>query len=226
MLINVPFEYRPSANVKCNNCGHKQKMMPSLNIKKWIYADEYLDGFKVGFEKDYFIHKFEFCENCNNFGNSICFNYTEKFNTEKIQDILSNNHLSQIEKALAIQIEIFPDDLQGYLDLFWYYDFNKNENLFKMYGEMLVNILKIKYQNEQKIEHLALLLEIYRRLGEFENVLEWENKEKEIPYIKTEDRTATHFTETLIIRQIIELSRKRNSKRKKNFHQNLKPRFF
>lgn len=228
MLISLPFEFRPgpAINVRCNNCGHTQQINPSLDIKKWISADEYLDGFKIGFEKKYFTHKFEFCENCNNFGNTICNNYTEKFNTEKIQNILINDHLSKIEKALTVQVEIYPNDIQGYLNLFWYYDFNRDENLFKMYGEMLIEILESKYQSEQRIEHLALKLEICRRLGKFNEVLKWENKLKEIPFIKTEDRFAVHMTEILTIRQIIELSHKQNSKRKKNLYQNLRPRCF
>ena len=136
--IKIPFNFRPSLNTKCGCCGHIQKIMPSINFKEYVSAPEYLDGFKIGFETEYFVKKFEFCEKCGNFGKAICYDFTKDFNNEKIQGILKSS-LSKIEKALTIQIELFPKDIQGYLDLYWFYDLtNVDESLLNLYRNILI----------------------------------------------------------------------------------------
>lgn len=222
MKIMIPFEFRPPLNTRCGHCGNVQKIIPSINITKYLSAPEYLDGFKVGFETEYFNTKFEFCEKCDNFGRTICYDNTKDFKKEKIQSILKSP-MSKIEKALTIQMELSPKELQVYLDLYWFYDIhNIGKEILNMYRNILIEELERLYKKKHLIQHLSLIIELYRRKGDFETALKYADKMNN----HHNNDIGTKFTETMVIKQEIDLCKKKISTRQKFELKNYKPRFF
>jgi hypothetical protein len=143
------------------------------HYRDYFLAKSYLDDLKVGFENAYIEQKYEVCENCRNVAESLHEDNARYYN-DKILQILQDKSLTKTEQHFLIIHEIFNNE-QTLLDLYWYYDINKNNKLIP-YREELIEYYKREYKKIKNIRDIRMLVELYRRKGDFKTALKWAKK--------------------------------------------------
>lgn len=179
MIKEAPIRYRNGDyGVVCAKCGHEQLELQTPTSFEYFAKQEYLDGFRVGMEVDYFELMFEKCEECDNLAPTIQLDWTKHFGEAKIKAILESDK-PELEKRFLIAHEINPCH-QSLLDLYWYYDLNKPEEI-EPYREELIEQFKEAYEDEQSRYGLRMYVELLRRKGEFKKAIRAAKKDLFLP---------------------------------------------
>ena len=212
MIQEIPFFYRSGKGmVQCSNCGHVQNVLPSLSLNEFFQSQIYLDNLRVGVENKYFNTKYQTCEKCGNFGDTLFFNIFKNIEQDVYDKILFLN-IEDIEKRLLIMSTI-TNSTQSLLDLYWYYDFNNKKEVVE-YRDKLIKLYTEKFNKTKDKHSLRMLVELLRRKGEFDVAIKLAKSYRNLPqndFNKYLDKTNPY--ENDILKLEIKLCKKKDCSR-------------
>jgi hypothetical protein len=212
MIKEAPIPYRNGDyTVVCAKCGCEQLELQTPTSFEYFAKEEYLDGFRVGMETEYFELMFQKCEQCDNFAPSLKLDWAKAFDNADIKKILDSD-IPELEKRFLIAHEI-EDSFQSRVDLYWYYDLQNSDKASK-YRDELIEAYKEAYEDDQSRYALRMYVELLRRKGEFRKAIRAAKKDKFLPNSEINRQLEmTSPYESEMIKQEIKLCKEENSDR-------------
>ena len=167
----APIKCRLEKDVGCAHCHLTQKEPKGIMRVEYYSCCQNFDDSMYTMEDTYFNEKYMYCPECGNIAEDLEHeDNTPYFNTKEIRDI-SNSNKPQIEKNFLIMHKIH-NTYQTLLDIYRYYQYTNNEEEARPYRNQIISKLEEEYQNHHYLHTLRLLIEYYRRNGDFDKALD------------------------------------------------------
>jgi uncharacterized OB-fold protein len=204
--------FKNQTHIQCKHCGHKQ-LRPQTTDPVWFIADQnYLDDGLVELQQKYFAEKYTICENCGNIYQTEDEDNFEIINTEDVQLVLHSNK-SQIEKIFTIMY-IVRKSFETTKDLYYLYMFLENKKAEQYFRNQLIRLYSDRFIKHQDIISLRMLIELYRRNGDFDRTLVFiENDFVKLKSLSDETIRTADSQEYAHIEKEKELCKSKNSDR-------------
>ena len=167
----APILHRKGKLIGCAHCHLAQTEPVGMTDHEYNSFIRNFDGTLCTMEDTYFNEKYMYCPECGNIAEDLEHeDNTPYFNTKEIRDI-SNSNKPQIEKNFLIMHKIH-NTYQTLLDIYRYYQYTNNEEEARPYRNQIISKLEEDYQNHHYLHTLRLLIEYYRRNGDFDKALD------------------------------------------------------
>ena len=167
----APILHRKGKLIGCAHCHLAQTEPEGMTDHEYNSFIRNFDGTLCTMEDTYFNEKYMYCPECGNIAEDLEHeDNTPYFNTKEIRDI-SNSNKPQIEKNFLIMHKIH-NTYQTLLDIYRYYQYTNNEEEARPYRNQIISKLEEDYQNHHYLHTLRLLIEYYRRNGDFDKALD------------------------------------------------------
>ena len=167
----APILHRKGRLIGCAHCHLAQTEPVGMTDHEYNSFVRNFDGTLCTMEDTYFKEKYMYCPECGNIAEDLEHeDNTPYFNTKEIRDI-SNSNKPQIEKNFLIMHKIH-NTYQTLLDIYRYYQYTNNEEEARPYRNQIISKLEEDYQNHHYLHTLRLLIEYYRRNGDFDKALD------------------------------------------------------
>lgn len=167
----APILHRKGKLIGCAHCHLAQTEPVGMTDNEYNSFIRNFDGTLCTMEDTYFNEKYMYCPECGNIAEDLEHeDNTPYFNTKEIRDI-SNSNKPQIEKNFLIMHKIH-NTYQTLLDIYRYYQYTNNEEEARPYRNQIISKLEEDYQNHHYLHTLRLLIEYYRRNGDFDKALD------------------------------------------------------
>ena len=167
----APILHRKGRLIGCAHCHLAQTEPVGMTDHEYNSFVRNFDGTLCTMEDTYFKEKYMYCPECGNIAEDLEHeDNTPYFNTKEIRDI-SNSNKPQIEKNFLIMHKIH-NTYQTLLDIYRYYQYTNNEEEARPYRDQIISKLEEDYQNHHYLHTLRLLIEYYRRNGDFDKALD------------------------------------------------------
>ena len=166
-----PIKRRYKEKTHCHHCYRVQDALRGMDYFEYTPCCKNMDDSMYTMEDTYFNEKYMYCPECGNIAEDLEHeDNTPYFNTKEIRDI-SNSNKPQIEKNFLIMHKIH-NTYQTLLDIYRYYQYTNNEEEARPYRNQSISKLEEDYQNHHYLRTLRLLIEYYRRNGDFDKALD------------------------------------------------------
>ena len=166
-----PIKRRYKEKTHCHHCYRVQDALRGMDYFEYTPCCKNMDDSMYTMEDTYFNEKYMYCPECGNIAEDLEHeDNTPYFNTKEIRDIFNSNR-PQIEKNFLIMHKIH-NTYQTLLDIYRYYQYTNNEEEAKPYRNQIISKLEEDYQNHHYLHTLRLLIEYYRRNGDFDKALD------------------------------------------------------
>lgn len=173
MLIYTPAVHRGGLTHRvCGHCHKDVHVLPGITDTHFMSGIQCTDGWNTGGGMEYFESKYEWCPECNNFGEDITVdNLAEYAQSPDLMSIIDSEK-PLVEKMMLVMHKLQPHDFARLRDVYWYYCVKRDErNVIAWRRIWLATFPK---PEQCSLDMLLLTLHLYRLDDKMQDALELE----------------------------------------------------